>query len=409
MSRDWPALISWSMPLSPSTKLLSRWTHRCVWQVTLLALVEPITQYFSMFSWLGAVPCSLLLHQLIRGTTRYARKRMALSRGRSVDGSFKRARQPHSLKLHIKKKSPSGRGSEAGSVEEASVAASVAASARLSEAWREASAPGSSAAGGAAAGVAEVALHANGPAPASAAEAVDIAAHDDEKNLREQLGGGRASERRRSSLSRLTSANIKSPSLDQMQSLAERQMQSRSVRCNLAERQMHQMQSLAERQLDAFVSSKPPAAPSGARLSGVMTRASFGQEGAAIKPAVSSFLVPVPERSPSVRKGRAVSDEFDAFAFDVTPAKADRRGSVQTKTREVAEARGRAVLASRGIQSDRKAGPLPHDGPHMDTGDGKHSQRAGQASPRLAAAQPGDEPIAEPAEPEPEPPLTFIL
>ena len=384
MSRDWPALISWSMPLSPSTKLLSRWTHRCVWQVTLLALVEPITQYFSMFSWLGAVPCSLLLHQLIRGTTRYARKRMALSRGRSVDGSFKRARQPHSLKLHIKKKSPSGRGSEAGSVEEASVAASVAASARLSEAWREASAPGSSAAGGAAAGVAEVALHANGPAPASAAEAVDIAAHDDEKNLREQLGGGRASERRRSSLSRLTSANIKSPSLDQMQ-------------------------SLAERQLDAFVSSKPPAAPSGARLSGVMTRASFGQEGAAIKPAVSSFLVPVPERSPSVRKGRAVSDEFDAFAFDVTPAKADRRGSVQTKTREVAEARGRAVLASRGIQSDRKAGPLPHDGPHMDTGDGKHSQRAGQASPRLAAAQPGDEPIAEPAEPEPEPPLTFIL
>lgn len=52
----------------------------------LVVLIPPITQFFVVYSWMGAVPFSLVLHLVSRSLTRHARRRIALSRGKSVEG-----------------------------------------------------------------------------------------------------------------------------------------------------------------------------------------------------------------------------------------------------------------------------------------------------------------------------------
>ena len=54
--------------------------------VTLFAIIPPIDQFLVVFTWSGSVPCSVVLHFAARSSVRYLRKRLALRRGRSVEG-----------------------------------------------------------------------------------------------------------------------------------------------------------------------------------------------------------------------------------------------------------------------------------------------------------------------------------
>jgi len=55
---------------------------------TLFAIISPVTQYFVLFSFSGALPFSIVLHLSVRTTMRYIRKYFALRRGRRVEGAF---------------------------------------------------------------------------------------------------------------------------------------------------------------------------------------------------------------------------------------------------------------------------------------------------------------------------------
>ena len=56
--------------------------------ITMFSIISPVTQYFVLFSFSGALPYSFLLHWLVRTFVRYLRKRRALARGRKVEGAF---------------------------------------------------------------------------------------------------------------------------------------------------------------------------------------------------------------------------------------------------------------------------------------------------------------------------------
>jgi len=57
---------------------------------TLFTIIAPITQYFSLFSFAGSMPFSIALHFVARSMLRYLRKRLALRRGRRVEGTVGR-------------------------------------------------------------------------------------------------------------------------------------------------------------------------------------------------------------------------------------------------------------------------------------------------------------------------------
>jgi len=63
----------------------------CTLAVTIMfAIIPPIVQYFTMFSFGGAVPLSLLLHISARTIMRYVRIHLALRRGRRVAGIYRK-------------------------------------------------------------------------------------------------------------------------------------------------------------------------------------------------------------------------------------------------------------------------------------------------------------------------------
>ena len=59
--------------------------------VTLFSIVEPITQFFVVFSFAGSVPSSIVLHFAARAAVRHLRKLMALRRGTRVEGVWEAA------------------------------------------------------------------------------------------------------------------------------------------------------------------------------------------------------------------------------------------------------------------------------------------------------------------------------
>ena len=55
---------------------------------TLFTIIPPIAQYFSLFSFVGSMPLSIILHFVSRTVLRYLRKWIALHRGRNIEGAF---------------------------------------------------------------------------------------------------------------------------------------------------------------------------------------------------------------------------------------------------------------------------------------------------------------------------------
>ncbi len=60
---------------------------------TMFTIISPINQYFTLFTFAGSVPLSVVLHFLVRAVVRYLRKWRALQRGRNVEGAFTQKRR----------------------------------------------------------------------------------------------------------------------------------------------------------------------------------------------------------------------------------------------------------------------------------------------------------------------------
>ena len=56
----------------------------------LVVLIPPLVQFFALYTWVGAVPISIILHHLLGKFTIWLRKRIALRQGRNVEGLLSR-------------------------------------------------------------------------------------------------------------------------------------------------------------------------------------------------------------------------------------------------------------------------------------------------------------------------------
>ena len=85
----------------------------------LFTIIAPLTQYFVIFSFSGALPLSLVLHHTLRTALRYVRRHMALARGRRVEGTIRQRRARTRILLQPRarpKLVDQGYGQEEGSV-----------------------------------------------------------------------------------------------------------------------------------------------------------------------------------------------------------------------------------------------------------------------------------------------------